>query len=608
MLRTRLLLYLLPFPLILLAIGAYAVLLFVRLARELDRVVTMNYQSVMAAQDMTLSLARMQSAVRLGIDSSPEEAGIAFQRHAARFEEQLDRQRQSIGSAEVRALTGEIAQAFRALHASGATTLAEDSRSDRRRDYEQVFYPASLGIQLLLDELGQSGRRSILVANESAEHLLRQVTVLMVAAILVGLTLAGYSGYQFARSILTPIQSLTRATRELGKGATTPPVVVKSRDELAALAAAFNDMAAQLQEFRRSTSAEILKLHRTMQATLASFPDPVYVLSPEGAIELENPSAQALSRSLTTRGGLPPALDALVETARKSGVPHLPNDFKEVICVRHDAQERFYLPRILAMRDENGEQVGVAAVLYDLTRFRLLDAMKTNLVATVSHELKTPLTGVRMALHLLLEESLGPLTPRQQDMVATARDDAERLLRILNDLLDLARLDEGGAALRREPMPAEQFFHETVAELAETVSAAGLALISKADSNLPRILVDIPRIRHVFDNLLSNAIKQSPVGGRIVMRTTLNADGNVEFSVHDDGPGIAPEFHARIFERFFRVPGQAKGGVGLGLSIAREIVLAHGGYLGVRSQPAQGSEFYFTLPPIVLAAPAADTP
>lgn len=595
MLRTRLLLNLLPFPLILLGIGAYAVVLFVRLAREFDRVVTMNYQTVMASQDMSLSLARIQSAVRIGIDSSPEEASIIFRRQVARFEDQLLRQRSGAGSARVRNLTAELGVAFEQLRASGAKTLAAADRMDRRRDYDQVFYPATLGIQLLLDELGQAGRRAILVANESAERILRQVTVLMAAAILIGLLLSGYSGYKFARSIIDPIQALTLATRDLAKGEPTAPVVVHSRDELAVLAAAFNEMAAQLQEYRRSTSAEILHLHRTMQATLASFPDPVYVLNPQGEIELENPSARALSRGLNAPGELPTELETLVSNARASGVPHLPNDFSQVISLRHNAQEHFYLPRILAMRDEQGGHVGVAAVLYDLTRFRLLDAMKTNLVATVSHELKTPLTGVRMALHLLLEETLGKLNPQQRDMLMTARDDAERLLRILNDLLDLARLDEGIAALRRELVEVEPLLREVASEFAEPIAAAGLTLRIDIEPGLPRVSVDVSRIRHVFANLLSNAIKYSNPGGRIDLRAA-RAHDRIEFTVHDEGAGIPPEYHARIFERFYRVPDQSKAGAGLGLSIAREIVVAHGGYLSVHSQPGQGTDFYFTLP------------
>jgi signal transduction histidine kinase len=351
-----------------------------------------------------------------------------------------------------------------------------------------------------------------------------------------------------------------------------------------------------LQEFKRSTSAEILRLHRTMQATLASFPDPVYVLNPEGRIELENPSAVALSRDLTGGGELPPALEALVRNARASGVSHLPNDFNEVVCLRHDSQERFYLPRIVAMSDGNGGLVGVAAVLYDLTRFRLLDAMKTNLVATVSHELKTPLTGVRMALHLLHDGSLGALTPQQQDMVATARDDAERLLRILNDLLDLARLEQGSAGLRREMMSAKTLFDGMVSDLGESIAAAGMQLVSGAESDLPRVWVDLQRIRHVFGTLVSNAIKHSPPGGRIRLQAAKTADGDLELSVEDEGMGIAPEHQQRIFDRFYRVPGQTTSGAGLGLSIAREIVLAHGGYLGVRSQAGEGSRFYFRLP------------
>jgi methyl-accepting chemotaxis protein len=295
---------------------------------------------------MTTCLARIQAAIRLSIGADPAEATSTFQRQVSLFEQHLERQRADNRFDDPRPFIDELTHSFRALHASGATTLLEPDRSDRRRDYDQHFDPASLRIQLLLDELERSGRRDILNAHQTAGRALRQVTTLMAAAILVGLLLSLGSGYRLAHSIVAPIQALTRAARNLGQGDPTSPVQVTTRDELAGLASAFNEMAGQLERFRQSTSNNILRLHRTLQATLASFPDSVYVLGPNGTVELENLAATALPQNLNAAGTLPGALDALVANARASGASHLPSDFSEVICVRQESQDRFYLPRV----------------------------------------------------------------------------------------------------------------------------------------------------------------------------------------------------------------------------------------------------------------------
>jgi signal transduction histidine kinase len=234
-------------------------------------------------------------------------------------------------------------------------------------------------------------------------------------------------------------------------------------------------------------------------------------------------------------------------------------------------------------------------VLYDVTRFRLLDAAKTNLVATVSHELNTPLTSIRMALHILLEKTVGTLTQKQDDLLQTARSDTERLLRILNDLLDLARLEEGNDELRKEKMFPVELLQSVIDEMADKVAAHGLKLSCIIEPDLPAVLVDRQRVNHVFTNLITNAIKYSPAGGEIFLRADRAEENSVEFSVSDQGPGISEEFQARIFDRFFRVPGQDKTGAGLGLSIAREIAVAHGGRIGVKSPPGEGTTFFVVL-------------
>jgi len=417
----------------------------------------------------------------------------------------------------------------------------------------------------------------------------------MIAGIVVGLVISAYACYQLSRSILQPIQLLTQATGEVGAGHWDRPVPVISRDELGELARAFNKMAAQLQEYRHSTTEKIIRLHRTMETALASFPDPIFVLDREGSVELANPAATDLVARLRLGGRLPEELWHAARKVLKSGEDFLPHSFDEVVFYRVNGAGKFFLPRILVMRNKDEALFGVAVVLYDVTRFRLLDAAKTNLVGTVSHELKTPLTSIRMALHILLEKTPGALSAQQSELLTVARDDTERLLRILNDLLDLTRLEEGHADLHKERVAPGELLQGVMEEMADRVSAKGLKMNCVVDSDLPAVSVDRQRIHHVFTNLLTNAIKHSPAGGEILLRATLTADHSVQFAVSDQGPGIPEKYHMRIFDRFFRVPGQNETGAGLGLSIAREITVAHGGRIGVKNAPGQGSTFYIIL-------------
>jgi signal transduction histidine kinase len=224
-----------------------------------------------------------------------------------------------------------------------------------------------------------------------------------------------------------------------------------------------------------------------------------------------------------------------------------------------------------------------------------LDAAKTDLVATVSHELKSPLTSVRMVLHLLLEGTIGSLSAKQRGFLEAAHKDTERLLRILNDLLDLARLEAGNAELHRETVAPGELWQDLVTEMSDKVAPRGLRLRCVQAPDLPLLCVDRRRMSYALANLLNNAIRFSPEGGEILLQASSTVEGDVELSVTDHGPGIAQEYHARIFDRFFRAPGQTKTGAGLGLSIAREIVVAHGGRIGVKSQLGHGARFFILL-------------
>jgi signal transduction histidine kinase len=370
---------------------------------------------------------------------------------------------------------------------------------------------------------------------------------------------------------------------------------VTSQDELGQLADAFNKMATKLRAYRQVMGDQILQARQMTEITFSAFPDPIIVLAADGQISFANPAANTFLFKLGMKDGLPAGVQDVADRVIKGAPDYLPTSFDRVLVFRVDEQEMFVLPRVIGMRDESGSIFGAAVVLQDVTRLRLLDEVKTNLVSTVSHELKTPLTSVRMGLHLLLEERIGSLNSKQTELLLAAREDSERLLRMINDLLDLAKLESGRSLLPTRPMEPRELIRTAEEDLRALVESRGSKLVSKVTPELPLVSVDARQVAHVFSNFVSNAVKYAKPGEEIVLKAK-NQDGNVRFSVIDHGPGIAPQFQAQIFDRFFRVPGSENTGAGLGLAIAKEIVLTQGGAIGVQSTPGQGSEFYFDLP------------
>ena len=492
---------------------------------------------------------------------------------------------------------------YLAVVRGGTELLRLNDPDEQYAAFKLKLEPAFPAVDKVLDQIQSLNDNAILEKTENVARITQRVTRSMAIGIVVALVLAFSASYKLVRSILQPIQTLTRATHALGEGDLDQLLPVTSRDELGDLADSFNKMAARLKVYQQSTADRIVRLHRTLEATIASFPDPIYVLDRAGGIELTNKAATELAAALNLKNELPEPVREAARQALKDGKSYLPHSFKQVVSFRPDGKEKFFLPRVLAMRNENDALIGVAVVLNDVTRFRLLDDAKTNLVATVSHEIKTPLTSVRMALHLLLEKQLGVLTERQNELLVTARDDSERLLRILNDLLDLTRLETGNTDLYTENTPPGEMVQSAADIMRESVTNRKFRLTCRVEPELPDVLVDRQRINHVFTNLIDNASKYSPPGSEIIVAAKRNGEQEVQFSVTDHGPGVPEDQQDRVFDRFYRVPGQPKKGAGLGLSIAREIVLAHGGRIGVRNAPAGGSEFYF-----VLAGTEEETP
>ncbi len=596
MLRTRLTLGLLPLLLLFFLVSLYATRTSQQLGSSVQEILAQNFESIRSIQRMRETVASMSDVLAAAARGPAPELAGRFAADRSVFMQKVNDELLARPDPEKTALLNILDGRFRNFADAGAEQL----RLGRLPALPTFTSSAAavFSINETLNALLEREHQDILSAELALQKRINHALGLTAVAAIVAVGLFFYLSWRLANSLLRPIQALTTSAVAVGQGQLDQEVLVNSRDELGQLATAFNTMSTHLRRYREAMQAKVLRTQRTMEATLTSAPDPVFVVERGGAPEVRNPAAEALLSSPDFAEGFPPPLEAALQAVLTTGKHYLPTDYGCVLTVRVGRGERHYLPRILAIGDKLTEFTGAAIVLQDVTKFRLLDDAKTNLVGTVSHELKTPLTSLRLAIYLLLEQTIAGLSATQRELLEGVRDDADRLLQILDDLLDLARLEAGAATLELRQVSVSTLVGEVSREAQSLVASGAQSLYIRIPPEVAeiRIAVDGTRLRHVFINLLTNAAKYSPAHSTIAVEVSLPGDGFVRFAVLDEGPGIPEASSSRIFERFYRVPGTTKSGAGLGLAIAREVVVAHGGTIGYTRRAEGGSEFYILLP------------
>jgi signal transduction histidine kinase len=607
-LRRRLFLTLAPLVALLGLLGGTACLLLSRLGDRIDAILRENYDSVLFMKDLNEALERIDSSFQFALAGKEADARRQYQANWPRFDLPLAREQANITLEGEDVLVARLTELSREYRRRGDQFFATSDPAVWQRLYfgepgKPGLLTAFETIKTVAGEILRINHANIEQASREAKATAQNSLTWFAVILAVAAALAVFLATRTAGVILQPLQAVTHSAQAIGAGQLDQVVPVLSADELGQLAEAFNTMARQLREFRQSQRARLSRVQRAAQALIDAFPDPVLVVDGAGLVEMANPAARRVLALPAGEGGTAPATpwrppDALARPLAEAlghQQAYLPERFDQTVAFRVGDQEHSYLPRLLPIRDA-GQGVGAALILEDVTRFRLLDEVKTNLVATVSHELKTPLTGIRLALHLLVEEAIGPLNPKQLELALDARDHAERMLAVVENLLDLARLQEGPRQMAARPEAVADLLQAAAEAVRPRAHDKGIAVEVAVPADLPPVRADAGQLGHALNNLLDNALTYTEPGGRVTLGAAA-VDGQVTLTVQDTGRGIPAEYLPHVFERFFRVPGQsAEGGTGLGLAIVREIVTAHGGTVTCESQPGAGTTFQLTLP------------
>ncbi len=395
------------------------------------------------------------------------------------------------------------------------------------------------------DEILAMNQDAMVLKSTKLRRQSEWVETAVVIGVLAALVLGLLASAALTSRALRPVAVLGQSVRRLGQGdyAARVRVTEGGGSEIAQLANDFNAMAESLQRYRDSSLGELLEAQLAAQATIDSLPDPVLVFDAAGRVANANRAAEQLLgvRSAdATLAAAPPAVRERMERIRDevlAGAPTVqPRGFEDALVVESNDGNRALLPRANPVSSDEGQLLGATVVLQDVTRLRRFDELKDDLVATVAHEFRTPLTSLRMAIHLLAEQTVGPLDDQQLDLVGAAREECERLQGIVDDLLDLARIRSGRLELHPREVSTELLLEQARHAVRDGTDQRQIPVELDVKPGAEVVMADPDRIDLALTNLIANAVRHGPPGRPVVVRA-MRVGGGVRIEVQDDGPG-----------------------------------------------------------------------
>ncbi len=454
----------------------------------------------------------------------------------------------------------------------------------------------------------QAIQRKSSIAQKTAGNAILWITIIGTFCFLIAFSLL----VNLPGNIANPIKELTKSIKEIADLNYSQRVHFEKHNEFGELAAAFNTMAQKLEEYKAGNLEKLLIEKKRIEALINNMNDPVIGLDDKRQVLFMNNTALKIAglkgedvigkyvQDVAVNNDLVRSLiqDLFNPVKYDPGTKPLP------IKIYADNKESYFEKEVITIKivptgEKEEKLIGNVILLQNITPYKELDFAKTNFIATVSHELKTPISSIKMSLQLLENKQVGELNEEQQSLVDSIAADASRLLKITGELLNMTQVESGTIQLSALPSDAAEILNFAVNANRTAAEQKQIKLNISTPAALPKVLADMEKTAWVLTNLISNAIRYS-YDNSIVYLSIAEEKGKIKFSVRDTGQGIAPQYIDKIFDRYFRIPGTKKEGTGLGLSISKEFIEAQGGFITVKSDFGTGSTFAISLPAFIV--------
>ncbi|MBO0929889.1 HAMP domain-containing sensor histidine kinase [Fibrella aquatilis] len=577
---------------IILLLGGLGAYYLNQLSNDSQAILTDNYDSLEYGSNMQKTLADAQA--------KPDSDAYG------EFERNLTKEQANITEVGEGSEVAAIRREFNRLRALSPTDPSRETTIGR--------------IRAGLFRIDDINRHAIVRKNEVAKRTAKDALVWLAAVGTLCFLIVLSFIINFPAYIARPLRELTEGIKQVASHNFEERLHFKSSDEFGELARSFNSMAQKLDEFEHSNIARILFEKKRIDTLIQVMSDGIIGLDQNRYVLFVNQVASRLlglseadllgkyAPDVATHNDLMRTLiqDVTVQSVGPTAIPQgtPPTTGMEPSLLKiYDGDKESYFTRqtqpvdITRTGDTQTVRAGYVIVLKNITSYKELDQAKTNFIATVSHELKTPISSIKMSLKLLDDQRVGQLNPEQKSLIANVRGDADRLLSITGELLNMAQVESGQIQLNLQPVAPTDIISYAVNALRVTASQRHIDLRTNLPATLPDVRTDPDKASWVLINFLSNAVRHSPDEGRIEVSAKTTEQG-VEFRVRDHGAGIRPEHRDRIFDRYFRAPGSSgqPSGTGLGLAISGEFIQSMNGQIGLDTTVTDGAAFWFTLP------------
>jgi NtrC-family two-component system sensor histidine kinase KinB len=599
--------FIILFALIIL-LSAFIAYNFIRSERALERLLKENTPIVTASVHMMAALVDLESAQLLMKTRFDSTMYYRFHRHRDEFLRWYEVAEGSAFLPSEKDLLDSIITIYKTyLHDTEYyINLAGYNNPSTDLFYMAHILPAEEQLRISTLKLMEVNQNEIFRTNQEIKDIVgTESLIATVSLVSLAILIVIAFNLQLTRYFIKPTKTLIQSFKQIDRGRFKYKLDITSDDEFAELIKEFNKMTERLSEYENMNIQELVSEKRKAEVVVDSILEPIIVTDFENKIILMNQAAQELLNLRNQEWQEQPVVEMISEpgmvkllTADTSQrEEYEQNDFLLTVAGPHATQ--YFKPRQNIIKDDQGKLQGVVTIFKDVTQFKNIDRLKSEFISTVSHEFRTPLTSINMAIEILLRKIVGPVNSNQHELLQAVKNDTERLIKMVKNLLDMSKLEAGELLPEMEEINIESIVRSTIEPLNLLFADKNIKLQVDLPAHLPNIEGDSQQVSWVITNLVNNAVRYTPAGGKITITAVPYLLKFIKITITDTGRGIPPEALENIFEKFVQInekTDSTTGSVGLGLAIARKVVEAHGGKIWVESEIGQGSVFNFTLP------------